>query len=178
MKILKRVIVVFVGLFAVVFVGAYFLPSTVSLSREVVIAAPASKIFPHINDLKKNQVWSPWAQMGSEMKLVFSGPANGVGQKSTWHSDNSKVGTGSQEITASMLNTHVTTKLNFGEMGTATAAWDLEKQGSNTKVIWSFETDLGNNPVMRWMGLRFDSMIGSDYEAGLAKLKTIVEAEK
>ena len=178
MKILKRVIIVFVGLFALMIVGGYLLPSTVSLSRDITIAAPASKIFPHINDLKKFQAWSPWAQIDPDMKLTFSGAATGVGQKSAWQSENSGVGTGSQEITASSQNKHVATKLDFGEMGTATAAWNLEPSGPNTKVTWSFKTDLGNNPLMRWMGLMFDSMVGSDYEAGLAKLKTIVEEQK
>ena len=193
MKIFKRIIIVVVGLFAILLIGGYLLPSTVSLSREITIAAPAEKIFPHINDLKKFQAWSPWAQLDPNMKMVFSGSPSGKGQKSSWQSEKSDVGSGSQEITASALNKRVATKLDFGEMGTATAEWDLTPnalgtngQGGNalgtnalgTKVTWSFQTDLGDNPLMRWMGLMFDNMVGSDYEAGLAKLKALVEAEK
>ncbi len=35
---------------------------------------------------------------------------------------------------------------------------------------------VGMNPIGRYMGLMFDSMIGKDYEAGLAELKKLVEA--
>ena len=177
MRILKRVIIVFVGLFAVLFIGAYFLPSTIVVSREITISASPDKIFSHMNDLKKFQQWSPWAALDPDLKIEFSGPLRGVGQKSTWQSKNPSVGSGHQEITASILNKHVSTKLDFGEMGNATTTWDLIKQGQGTKVIWSFKTVLDDNPLMRWMGLMFDRMIGSDYEAGLVKLKRLVEAQ-
>ena len=44
-----------------------------------------------------------------------------------------------------------------------------------TKITWGFDSDLGMNPIARWMGLMFDSWIGADYETGLANLKNLVE---
>ena len=53
----------------------------------------------------------------------------------------------------------------------------LAAADGGTEVTWGFETDLGMNPVGRWMGLMMDSWIGADYEAGLARLKALVEGE-
>lgn len=157
--------------------GAYVLPSQVSVSRDIVINAPAAKIFPHMNDLRKFQAWSPWGSIDSEMKLVYSGAEVGKGQIAAWSSTNPNVGTGMQEITESVVNKRVATKLDFGDMGKATASWDLTSAGEGTKVTWSFQTDLGTNPMMRWMGLLFDGWIGKDYEKGLKDLKKIVEKQ-
>ena len=51
----------------------------------------------------------------------------------------------------------------------------LEPAGSGTRVTWGFTSNLGSNPVMRWMGLMFDRWIGPDYEQGLANLKKVAE---
>src|SRR5690606_16939708 len=43
-------------------------------------------------------------------------------------------------------------------------------------VTWSMQADMGNNPIGRWMGLMMDSIVGADYETGLASLKKLVES--
>jgi len=177
----RNILFSIVILIVVFLAGAYVLPATVSVSRDIVINAPVGKIFPHVNDLKKFQVWSPWAVLDSDMKVVYSGAENGKGQIMTWTSKDPQVGSGSQEITESFPDKRVATKLDFGEMGNAIAAWDLSGvrtgAGTGAKVTWSFQTELGSNPMMRWMGLLFDGWIGKDYEKGLKALKTVVENE-
>ena len=91
-----------------------------------------------------------------------------------WSSDEFESGT--QEIVESQPNSFVKVKLDFGDMGTANASYQLRPDGAGTKVVWIFETDTGNNPVKRWMGLMFDRWVGKDYEMGLEKLKEVVEA--
>ena len=92
-----------------------------------------------------------------------------------WVSDQRDVGTGSQEIVVSEPDSRVETALDFGEMGTATAFFDLAPGGGGSRVTWGFTTDTGFNPVGRWMGLMMDRWVGADYETGLANLKTLVE---
>lgn len=178
MRFTRNIVFGIVILIVVFLAGAYALPQQVSVSRDIVINAPASKVFPHINDLRKFQAWSPWGSIDSEMKLVFSGAEKGKGQIAAWSSSNPDVGTGSQEITESVPDKRVATRLDFGEMGTATASWDLSAQANGTRVVWSFQTDLGTNPLMRWMGLLFDRWIGKQYEQGLQDLKGIVEKQR
>ncbi len=178
MRFIRNILFGLVIIIVVFLAGAYVLPSKVSVSRDIVINAPAAKVFPHVNDLRKFQAWSPWGSLDSEIKLVFSGAEVGKGQIVAWTSKDPSVGSGSQEITESEINRHVTTKLDFGEMGNAIAAWDLAAEGTGTKLTWSFQTDLGTNPMMRWMGLMFDNWIGKDYEKGLKVLKEIVENQQ
>ena len=61
-------------------------------------------------------------------------------------------------------------------MGNATATYRLTPAGAGTKVTWGFNTDVGANPFMRWMGLMFDRWVGADYEDGLGRLKKLVES--
>ena len=44
-------------------------------------------------------------------------------------------------------------------------------------MTWGLEADMGNAPVGRYMGLMMDRWVGGDFEAGLARLKALVEAE-
>jgi hypothetical protein len=93
---------------------------------------------------------------------------------------NESVGAGSQTITASEENRRVETKLDFGEQGTAQAYFDLEpaSDGSKTNITWGMNSDMGNNPIARWMGLMMDSWVGTDYEKGLENLKKRIEEGK
>jgi carbon monoxide dehydrogenase subunit G len=62
-------------------------------------------------------------------------------------------------------------------MAPAGAYFDLEAEGEGTRVTWTVEMDMGNNPVGRWMGLMMDGMVGKDFDAGLANLKAKAEGK-
>ena len=175
MTYVKKFIAGILGAIALFIIVGLFLPREVSVSREALINAPPEKVFAYINDLKKFNEWSPWAKRDPNMKQTFSGPASGVGQKVAWSSDHDQVGSGTQEIVESAAPSLVRTKLDFGDMGSADASFNLEGLDGGSRITWGFTTDLGGNPMMRWMGLMFDSWIGADYEAGLAALKELAE---
>ena len=154
--------------------GAYMCPRIVHIERTIVIGRPAATVYPYINSLRRAAEWSPWAEYDPNVKMTYSGYEQGVGAKMSW-SGNKKVGTGSQEITQSILNRKVASELHFGEQGPAKAALTLTTTEQGTKVVWSLDVDLGNNPIARYVGLSLDSKVGADYDRGLAKLKSIVE---
>ena len=62
-------------------------------------------------------------------------------------------------------------------MGIVTSWLVLRPEGDGTRVTWGLEADMGNAPVGRYMGLIMDRWVGGDFEAGLARLKALVEAE-
>lgn len=177
MKALKRILVGLAVLVIAAVAIAYVLPRHVEAERSIVIAAPPEKIFPLVNDLEAFNKWSPWSRIDPDMTVKITGPEAGVGQKMEWQSDHSSVGSGSQEITASEPDKRVETALDFGDQGSATAAFDLVPEGDGTKVTWSFETDLGMNPIGRYFGLMIESWVGADYEKGLASLKNLAESD-
>ncbi len=156
---------------------AYILPGDVRVERETVIEAAPAEVFNLVNSFEGFNQWSPWYERDPNGDYRIDGPATGVGAKMSWASDNPKVGAGSQEIIESVQDKLVRTKLDFGDMGVANASFEIEPEGQHTRLVWGFDTQLGLNPVKRYFGLMFDSMIGPDYEQGLAKLKGLAEAQ-
>ena len=175
MKVLKVVGMGFVGLVGVLVAAAYVLPRQVDVERSIVIAAEPDEIFPYLNSLKNFNVWSPWADLDPDTVYVFTGPEFGVGAKSDWSSAHPQVGAGSQEITESQLNTLVRTRLDFGSEGLAEGYYMLTRVDTGTEVVWGFHSDMGNNPVARYMGLMMDTWVGGDFARGLDRLKSLVE---
>lgn len=173
---MKKVLLVFAILVVVVIGIAYALPRTVHVERSVVIAAPAAVVFSQVNALQNWQEWSPWSRRDPAMSAVYSGPDIGVGNTLQWDSENPDVGSGTHRIIESTPFDRIVTALDFGGMGTATSVWTFDRAGGRTLATWGFASDLGMNPVWRYMGLFFDSMVGSDYEEGLAALKARCEA--
>jgi uncharacterized protein YndB with AHSA1/START domain len=145
------------------------------VQRSIEIAAPPAAVFAIVSDLRRFHEFSPWAELDPNISYSFEGPPSGVGQKMTWRSANPAVGTGSQTITELVENRRVALALDFGEMGEASASFEISPVGANTAVTWGFKSALAN-PVERWTGLLFDRWIGADYEKGLAKLKRVAES--
>lgn len=176
MKFVKRFLLVILGLLVVVAAVGLFLPQQVRVERAITIEAPAHEIYPLINDFHQFNTWSPWARKDPDTQYRFEGPPSGVGAKMYWTSEHPEVGSGNQEIVESEDNAFVKTRLNFGAQGEAHAYFNLSPEANGTRVVWGFMTDFGMNPVGRYMGLLFDSWIGTDYETGLANLKKTAEA--
>lgn len=175
MRVLKRIVLLLVLLVAVLAVVGLLLPRHVHVERSLVIEAPRATVFALVSGFRSFNKWSPWFEKDPEAKYVHEGPAAGVGAKLSWAGDPGKVGSGSQEIVESRPFESVTTALDFGSEGKATATFTLAPEGNATKVTWGFDSDLGMNPVGRYFGLLFDRMIGPDYEKGLAGLKSLAE---
>ena len=172
---LKR-LVVGVLLLGLLLAGvAFALPQQITVARSTTINAPEPDVFKYVNSFKRFNEWSPWAARDPETKYVFSGTEQGEGARMEWSSTNPDVGEGSQEIIESRTNSYVEVALDFGQMGKAVASYQLLPSGAGTRVVWAFNTDVGNNPLQRWMGLMFDRWIGKDYEEGLERLKQVVE---
>lgn len=176
MSAVKTVLRTVIGLAVVLAVLSFLLPRHAHVERSIIMTAPASTVFEYINDLRQFNKWSPWAQIDPATRYAFTGSASGVGAIMTWQSEHPHVGSGSQEIIESVTNEHVTTRLNFGDEDDATSTITLAPESNGTRVTWRFDSDLGFNPVSRYFGLMLDSMVGSNYEQGLASLKSLVEA--
>jgi hypothetical protein len=169
-KIVSILVVALIALIG----GAYMFPQIVHIERSIVIDRPAASVFPLINSLKRANEWSPWVEYDPNVKMTFAGAEEGVGAQMSW-AGNDKVGTGSQTITQSVANRKVASELKFGGQGPSKAALTLTTTDGGTKVVWSLDIDLGNNPIARYVGTTLDAKVGADYDRGLAKLKTLVE---
>ena len=173
---IKKIILAVVVLLVAVLIYAATQPDTFSVQRAVLVNAPSEKIFPLINDFHNWSAWSPWEKLDLTMKKTHSGAVSGKGAVYGWEGNN-KVGQGSMEITESTSPASVIIKLDFIKPyeGHNIAEFTLQTQGEATNVQWLMH---GPSPYMtKIMGVFFDidSMIGKDFEAGLANLKTLAE---
>ena len=152
-------------------------PDEFTVLRSGKISAPPEKVFPHVNELKKWDAWSPWAKIDPNCKIVFEGPASGNGASYTW-SGNKKVGEGRMTITESRASEFIQFKLEFLRPFKATnaAGFTFKSAGNQTEVTWSMTGK--NNFFFKVFGLFMDcdTMVGKDFEKGLAGLKSVVES--
>ena len=164
-----------VGVFvALLLLGGLALPSH---SRFVVTAdidAPRATVFALVNDMRRTDLWSPVTATDPNARIIFSGPARGVGSTMTW--DGSIAGSGTQSITVSRPFEFVATVINAGEAGESRTWFELANGVGFTRVLWGFEHDYGLNVVGRYFGLMVTGVIRRDYEKHLGGLRVLAES--
>ena len=151
-------------------------PDSFRVQRETSIKAPPEKIFPLISDFHAWSSWSQWEKLDPGLKRTYSGAPSGKGAAYAWKGNN-KVGAGRMEITGSSVPSKVTIKLDFLQPfeGHNVADFTLEPKGNQTTVTWVMRGP--SSYVSKLMGVfvSMDSLIGKDFEAGLANMKAIAE---
>ena len=175
MAVLKKIVIVLVLLVVALAGIGLLLPRRARAERSAVIDAPRATVFALVDGFGNFNKWSPWFEKDPGAKYTYEGPRSGVGAKMTWSGDPEKSGSGSQEIVESRPWELVRTSLDFGPEGKARAQFTLTPEAGSTRVLWGFDTDLGMNPVNRYIGLMIGRMVGADYEKGLAGLKKLAE---
>ena len=150
---------------------------TFAVQRSATIDAPPERVYAHVIDFRNWADWSPWEGMDPNVDKTYSGAESGIGSHYAW-SGNRKVGQGTMEITEAKENSSIEIALEFIKPFKAsnTTVFTLEPEGGGTTVTWLMT---GRKTFMtRVMGIfrSMDSMIGPDFEKGLATLKTVAEA--
>ena len=172
----KIIAIVVVILVVALLVFAATKPDTFHVQRSASIKAPPEKIFPLINDLHSWGAWSPWEKMDPAMKRNLSGAANGKGAVYEWDGDKT-VGKGRMEIAESSPPSKVAIKLDFIKPFEAhnIAEFTLEPKGDSTNVTWAMHGPTPYIAKVIHVFFDMDSMVGKDFETGLANLKAIAE---
>ena len=152
-------------------------PDEFTVLRSATITAPPEKVFPHVNELRKWDAWSPWAKIDPNCKITYAGPPAGVDASHAW-AGNNKVGEGKMTIIASAPSNSIRLRLEFLKpfKATNTAEFKFTPEDGQTLVIWSMTGK--NNFFFKIFGLFMDcdTMVGKDFEKGLACLKAVAEA--
>ena len=173
----RRLTIVLAVIVAVLVAYAYTLPDASRVERRIVIDRPAATVFAQLNDFRRFQLWSPWADIAPDVTTVeYDGPRRGLGSVMRWQSESPEVGSGRQEITVSEPNERLVTALVFDEFGENTAGFELQPTDAGTEVTWWLTQEHGMNPAARFIGSLMDGMVGPFYERGLERLKTLTES--
>jgi hypothetical protein len=173
MKLIKKLLLVTVGLILVLAAIGMFLPSKYHVERSVTIRSSPDIIFPHLSKLNAWPEWTAWnTARYPDMKTTFTGPESGQGAQYYW--EGSQVGKGSIKITSADPKRGIDYDLDF-EGNPAKGGITMTQESDGVKVTWWNDGDLGMNPVGRYLGLMMDRFMGPDFETGLSNLKKRVE---
>jgi Polyketide cyclase / dehydrase and lipid transport len=163
---------------AIVLILASTKPATFRVRRSAVMRAPAETIFPLINNFHQWAKWSPWENRDPAMKRSYSGAESGKGAVYAWDG-NRNVGSGRMEILDASSPSKITIKLDFFKPfeghNTAEFMFVPERDASATDVVWVMQGPSSFMSRVMQVFMDFDKMIGRDFEAGLANLKTLTE---
>ncbi len=172
---LKKISIAVVVLIAGVLIFAATRPDTFRVQRSASIKAPPEKIAAVLGDFHGWQAWSPWERMDPAMKRSFSGAEKGKGAVYAWEG-NSKVGQGRMEITDASPS-RVALDLDFLKPFEAhnKVVFTLAPKGDATEVNWAMQGAVPYMAKIVHVFMDMDSMVGKDFEAGLANLKAVTE---
>lgn len=175
-KILTIVAAVVLATIAAILIYAATRPDSFRVERTATMNAPAEKIFPYIDGLKRWTEWSPYEGRDPAMKRTYSGAESGKGAAYEWDG-NDNVGKGRMEIVDSTPPHRVVIKLDFLKPfeGHNMAELIVEPKGGQTIVTWAMYGPSTFMTKLIGTFMDMDDMIGRDFAAGLAKLKTVVE---
>lgn len=172
----KKILIGLAAVIAVILIAACFQPNTFHVERTVTITAAPEKIYPHINDFHNWAAWDPWAKMDPAMRTTISGAASGKGAVYEWEG-NGQVGQGRMEITDSTPS-KISIQLNFIKPMASQdmATFTLNPKGTSTDVTWAMDGTVPFVGKIFHLFMNMDKMVGSQFEKGLADLKTASEA--
>jgi uncharacterized protein YndB with AHSA1/START domain len=173
-----KIIAIFVAaLIAGILIFAATKPDTFRVQRATSIKAPPEKVFALINDFNRWGAWSPWEKKDPAMKRTFGATTSGKGATYAWEG-NKDVGQGSMEIAESVPASKVALKLDFLKPFEAhnTVEFTLDSKGDTTNVTWVMQGPTPYFAKIIHVFVNMDSMVGKDFEAGLANLKSAAES--
>lgn len=161
---------------AAVLIYAAMQPDTFKIARSTTIKAPPEKIYPLMSDFRRGVEWSPYEKKDPNMRRTYSGAASGKGAIYEFEG-NGEIGAGRLEITDATPPSKVVLRLDMIKPFQASnvVEYMIAPKGAASEVTWSMQ---GRQPLLaKVMCLVFnmDKMVGGDFEAGLANLKSVVE---
>lgn len=175
MRVFRFILLALAGLLVLLVLLSFLLPATWQVERHVRIKAAPATIYPLIVAPREWRHWSSWNRRDPDMKLSYTGTVRGVGAGWQWESRSQ--GRGEMVFTEAEPDRLVVYSLHFPDFNSRPSGrLTLEPAGVDTEVSWQIEGDAGYNPVMRWMNLFMDDMVGRDFDEGLANLRTLAES--
>ncbi len=177
MRHLIEILLAIVATIVVLLLIGLFLPGGGHghVERSIIIERPPSHVFDVLNSFKRFNEWSPWAKKDLAASYTFEGPESGQGAVMTYAA-NKEVGSGRFEIIESTPTSIIKMIQRPTDGRTATVTFDVGTSDLGVKVSWTYDVELGGNPIERIKGKYLDSSIGGDYQYGLMRLKALIES--
>jgi len=173
MQLLKALLIIVIIIAAVLYGGGYLLSSEATVQRSVLINAAPEKVYGLVAAPRAWKDWSVWTRRDPAMQIEYSGPESGSGAVWSWKSKSE--GDGRMTFTETTAPSVLGYELYFPDFqSTSKGDFRFEPQGRATRVTWTIHM-IFPSPLLRWMGLFADKMVGKDFDGGLANLKAVAE---
>ena len=175
-RMIKTISIILLVLLGALLLMASRQPDAFAIERSVVVSAPADVIYPKIADLHQWSAWSPYEKFDPKMKKVFNGTPGAAGASMYW-SGNAKAGEGTFTVRELMPPSKITMQLDMLKPmdGHNVVEFNLEPTEGGTRVTWAMRGANSFLSKIAGVFMNMDTMIGKDFEDGLASLKSQVE---
>lgn len=175
MNILIIISLILSGIVALLLVAALFIRKKYNAQSEIIINAPAQKVFDYLKQLRNQDTFNKWVMVDPDMEREFRGTDGTVGFIYAWNG-NKQAGEGEQEIKAIEEGKKIETEIRFVRPFAAIAYADMTTEplsDNETKVTWS------NSGKMKYpMNIIISTMekaLARDMDTSLSALKNIFE---
>jgi polyketide cyclase/dehydrase/lipid transport protein len=173
---IKKILLGVVAIVAIILIYAATKPSTYTVVRSADIKARPETVYSFLDNFHKWDVWSPWEKIDPAMKRTYEGAASGKGAVYAWEG-NTAVGKGRMEILNVSPPSQVDINLDFFAPmeGHNKVEFALTPQGDTTHITWTMNGENSYLSKLMQVFVSMDSMVGGEFESGLADLKTAAE---
>lgn len=173
---IKTILIVLVVVIVAIAIYAATKPDAFVVQRSIGIKAPPERLFALVVDFKAWPQWSPYEKLDPAMQRALGGSEQGKGATYAWEG-NSKAGKGRMEIVDTTEPTRIAIKLDFVKPFEASndVEFTFVRSGDTTIATWAMRGKWPYISKVIGVFVNMDHLIGKDFEAGLASLKTLAE---
>ena len=171
MKMLRNVVIAVAVLLVLFLVIGFFLPSTFTVERSTLIAAPVESIYARVATPRTWATWSAWTvKQDSTLVYTYAGPDSGVGAIMRFTAR--RMGSGELQIVEAITDRVVGYDLRLtGTSMKVSGRVTFEPAGDGTRVTWRDSGDLGGNVLLRYLAPLLDRNLAAAYEESFAGLR-------
>lgn len=171
---LVRILAATLALLLLLVASAWLLPAEWQVERSAVIHAPAAKIFPYLNNLKKWPDWVAGYAGDPATPVEYEGPDNGVGATRRWKQ-------GDERRALKIVRSDSDRRIEYlllidagrSEMN---GLLILVPEADATRVVWRASGTTQGGALLRYAALFRSLGMGRDFNASLTRLKDQIEA--
>lgn len=178
MKAIKYIIFLLLIFFIGFAIYVAVQPNDYAFNRSRTIKAPTSVVYDLVNDYKEWPRFSPWIEQDTNAILSYEDKTSGIDAGYAWEGE--ILGEGRMQTLKTVSNKAIEQQIDFLKPFESTSKihWTFEPTQDGTKVTWAMA---GEQDFMTKLYVAFSGSIetntGPDFERGLYKLDSIVQAD-
>ena len=178
MRLLKMFLFGLIGLFGVITIIGLFIPSSVKVTRGIIVDADSAKVFEQLSDVKNWAQWMPWITTDGGALVQLSPVTNQPGSYFKWKGLNVK-GSGTISLT-NITQQLIDVKYELKDMNDSEGGFRITPSATNkkqTEVQWFMDYPLKWYPWERFYGIFFNSIMEPAFDKGLESFRSYVEGQ-